>query len=200
MNTTTGIIIGAATGLTVAIWVVAYLMIQHIPPSPEAPLPEQKGIEKSGRNAFASPTNAKAKMQVFLCHSSNDKKAVRSLYKQLCAKGLDAWLDEENILPGHDWELEILRVVRGSDAVIVCLSLNSISKSGYVHKEIKQALDAADAQPDGTIFLIPLKLEPCEVPERLKRWHWVNYYEESGFERLMKALQTRAGQLGKHLS
>ena len=50
MKTTKGIITGAAIGLTVAIWVVAYLMIQHIPPSPEAPLPEQ--------NVSASPTGA----------------------------------------------------------------------------------------------------------------------------------------------
>jgi hypothetical protein len=200
MNATTGIIIGVAIGLTVTIWVVAYLMLQHISPRLEAPLPEQKGIEKSGRNVFAPPTDAKATMQVFLCHSSNDKKTVRLLYRQLCAEGLDAWLDEEKLLPGQDWEQEIPRAVRSSDVVIVCLSLNSISKSGYVQKEIKQALDAADAQPDGNIFLIPLKLEPCEVPERLKRWQWVNYYEESGFERLMKALQTRASQLGKRLS
>jgi hypothetical protein len=41
----------------------------------------------------------------------------------------------------------------------------------YYKKEIKFALDEAEKQPEGTIFLIPLKLEECDVPERLQRWH-----------------------------
>ena len=98
-------------------------------------------------------------LRVFLCHSSADKPAVRELYQRLCADGIDAWLDEENLLPGQDWQREIPRVVRQSDAVIVCLSKGSINQAGYVQKEIKFALDVVDEQPEDTIFLIPLKLE-----------------------------------------
>lgn len=58
----------------------------------------------------------------------------------------------------------------------------------------------ADEQPEGTIFLIPLKLEECEVPERLSEWQWVNLFEERGFERLMRALRTRqSGEVQKDL-
>lgn len=58
MNTTKGIIIGSAIGLTVAIWVIAYLMIRHIPPRPETSLQEQMEIGKSDRNASAPPIGA----------------------------------------------------------------------------------------------------------------------------------------------
>ena len=139
-------------------------------------------------------------LHVFLCHSSGDKPAVRELYQRLCAEGIDAWLDEEKLLPGQDWQCEIPKAVRTSDVVIVCLSRGSITKAGYVQREIKFALDVADEQPEGAIFLIPAKLEECEVPDRLSRWQWVNLYEAKGYERLMRALRTRAEAPGIGLS
>jgi ABC-type polysaccharide/polyol phosphate transport system ATPase subunit len=128
------------------------------------------------------------KLKVFLCHSSGDKSEVKILYNKLLSIGLDPWLDVEKILPGQDWELEIAIAVRSSDVVLVCLSNNSINKKGYVQKEIKYALDTADEQPEGTIFIIPIKLEECNVPERLKRWQWVEYFKENGYESLVKSL------------
>ena len=119
-------------------------------------------------------------ISIFLCHSSNDKSQVRALYKKLKTDRFDPWLDEEKLLPGQDWKQEISRAVRKANIVIVCLSRNSITKAGYVQKEIKDALDVADEQPEGTIFLIPLKLEECEAPDRLSRLQWVNYFDENG--------------------
>jgi len=89
--------------------------------------------------------------------------------------------------------------VRASDVVIVCLSESSITKEGFVQKEIRQGLDVADEKPEGTIFLIPLKLAECEVPERLRCWHFVNLFEQNGYERLRQALQQRANALGPTL-
>src|SRR5207253_11122282 len=132
------------------------------------------------------------RLRVFLCHSSGDKLVIRSLYHRLEACSIDPWLDEENLLPGQDWEHEIRKAVRITDIVIVCLSRGSISKTGYVQKEIKFALDVADEQAEDTIFLIPLKLEECNIPTRLKHLHCVNYFQEDGFNKLMKALVSRS--------
>lgn len=134
-------------------------------------------------------------LRAFLCHSSDDKALVRNLYQHLRADGIEPWLDEEDLLPGEDWHREIPKAVRNSDIVIICLSRRSINKNGYLQREIKLALDVADEQPEGTIFLIPVKLEECEVPERLNRWQWVNLFEERGYQRLLKALARRAQSL-----
>jgi hypothetical protein len=139
-------------------------------------------------------------LRVFLCHSSGDKPAVRDLYRRLRADGFQPWLDEEELLPGQDWDHEIRRAVRAADAILVCLSCESVTKAGYVQKEIRFALDVADEQPEGTIFLIPLKLEECEIPERLRRWQWVDLFEEEGYERLLRALRVRAETLGVTLA
>jgi formylglycine-generating enzyme required for sulfatase activity len=141
-------------------------------------------------------TTSNRPLRVFLCHASGDKPAVRDLYRRLKADGFAPWLDEEDLLPGQDWQTEIPKAVRASDVILVCLSQHAITKAGYVQKEIKSALDVSDEQPDGVIFLIPLKLEECEVPERLSRWQWVNQFESNGYERLVRSLRTRARELG----
>jgi len=157
-------------------------LLAQVPPSQQTAQP-------------VTPMESSRRLKVFLCHASGDKPAVRDLYHRLCAAGIAPWLDEESLLPGQDWQLEIPKAVRSSDAVIICLSRKAITKAGYVQKEIKDALDVADEQPEGTIFLIPLRLEECEVPERLRRWQWVNLFQEKGYERLLRALQLRAESL-----
>lgn len=144
-----------------------------------------------------SQTSTEPKLRIFLCHSSDDKPAVRNLYRALRSDGFFPWLDEETLLPGQDWHYEIRMAVRNSDAVIVCLSKTSISKSGFIQKEIKYALDIAEEQPPGTIFVIPLKLEECEIPEQLAKWQWINYFERGSYEKLTKALEILEGSKGK---
>jgi hypothetical protein len=138
----------------------------------------------------------KKTLQVFLCHSSKDKKLVRELYNKRCQDGISPWLDEESLLPGQDWQQEIRKAVNNSDVFIACLSKEAINKKGYIQKEINYALNVAEEQPEGAIFLIPLKLEECNIPERLSRWHWVNYFEDKGYGRLMRSLRFRANELG----
>ena len=141
-------------------------------------------------------SEGKRPLKVFLCHASGDKPLVRELYKRLIAEGVDAWLDQEKLLPGQDWRVEIPRAVREADVVVICLSNKSITKEGYVQKEIKFALDSAEEKPQDTIFLIPARLEDCVVPERLGRWQWVDLFEENGFIRLARSLKLRADAVG----
>lgn len=82
--------------------------------------------------------------------------------------------------------------------MLICLSEKAINKAGYVQKEIKYALDVADEQPEGSIFLIPVRLEECGVPPRLSRWHWVDCFEERGYGRLLNALEVKATQINLH--
>jgi hypothetical protein len=134
-----------------------------------------------------------AQLSGFLCHASEDKEEVRKLRTMIEQWGHDPWLDEEKLLPGQDWDREIRRAVERADVVIVCLSSRS-EKRGYVQKEIKRALDVADEQPEGSIFLIPVKLTDCSVPDRLSKWHWVDLSIGGGASKLEAALQLRAAE------
>jgi|ERR1039458_9466398 hypothetical protein len=152
----------------------------RVRPGSKAPV---KDIEK--------PQDERKLLREFLCHASADKPAVRALHAKLRADGFQPWLDEEDILPGEDWEHKISAAVRDSAVVLVCLSLHSTTKEGFVQKEIKYALDVADEKPEGTVFIIPVRLEDCDVPSRLRRWQWVNLFEENGYKRLCQTLRSR---------
>jgi formylglycine-generating enzyme required for sulfatase activity len=137
------------------------------------------------------------KLRVFLCHASQDKPAVRELYKRLKFEAwIDPWLDEENLLAGQDFDLEIYKATRDADAIIICLSKVSVSKEGYVNKEIRRALDIAEEKPEGAIYVIPLRLDDCTPSfEQLKKLHWVDYFTPNAHERLLKSLRVRADTL-----
>lgn len=143
--------------------------------------------------ADAAPSRPERRLKIFLCHSSGDKAVVRDIYFQLQRQGFEPWLDEESILGGQDWNLEIARAIRAADVVLVLLSKTSIQKSGYVQREIAHALDIADEKPEGAVYLIPIKLESCDVPERLQRWQWIDLFQQGGFMRLVTALRAVAG-------
>lgn len=145
--------------------------------------------------------NAKRKLNIFLCHSSQDKPIVRELYHRLTSKEwLDVWLDEEKLLPGQDWDMEIEKAVETANAVIVCLSKNSVSKEGYIQRELRFVLDIALEKPEGTIFIIPLRLDNCEPPRRLKAWQYADYFPEAykdvSFAHLIASLTSRATSIG----
>ncbi len=141
-------------------------------------------------------------LRVFLCHSSNDKPAVRELYQKLRAEPwIQPWLDEEELYPGQDWNLEIQKAIKETDAIIVCISKSTTTKEGYVQKEIKKALDFSDEKPEGAVFIIPVRLEECKPPERLLKWHYADYFEgqrERGIQRLHISLRKRAESLNIH--
>ena len=139
-------------------------------------------------------------LRVFLCHSSNDKPTVRELYQKLRAEAwIEPWLDEEELYPGQDWNMEIEKAVEAADAIIVCLSKGSITKEGYVQRELRTVLDFADYKPEGTLYIIPVRLEECEPPRRLRAWQYADYFEgqrERAFQRLLVSLKRRADGLG----
>ena len=112
---------------------------------------------------------------------------------------MDAWFDKEKLLPGQDWELEIKKAVRAADVVVVCLS-KQFNQAGFRQKEVRLALDTAMEQPEGEIFIIPARLEECDILESLKKWQWVDLFEKVGYERIVNVLRLRAKKLRVKLS
>lgn len=145
-------------------------------------------------------TNETRPLRVFLCHASEDKAKVREIYQRLQADGIEVWLDEEKLLPGQKWRHEIPKAVRNSDVILVCLSKRSTTKEGYVQKEISYALDIAEEKLENTIFIIPLRLEECELPGRLRRFQAANYFIKDTYQRLLKSFQIRAKDVKAELS
>jgi hypothetical protein len=143
----------------------------------------------------------KRKLRVFLCHASQDKPVVRDLYQRLKSETwIDPWLDEEKLLPGQDWNLEIEKAVESSDAVIVCVSNTSVAKEGYVQKELRQVLNIALEKLEGAIFVLPVRLDDCPLPRQLRDRQALDYFPDSqqatAYDKLKTSLKIRKDHLG----
>lgn len=102
-------------------------------------------------------------------------------------------------VPRPGWDLEIEKAVEAADAVIVFLSNNSVSKEGYVQRELRFVLRIADFKPEGTVFVIPVRLDDCPRPRRLSMWQDVDYFPENrknwAYKRLLNSLKLPAEKL-----
>jgi TIR domain len=130
---------------------------------------------------------------VFISYSRKDTEEARKLYHRLQAAGYPLWFDEQDLLPGQDWELETQKAIRRCDAVVTCLSSKWVNDRGYVQKELKITLEVLKEMPEGKLFIVPVKLDECEAPFSLSKLHWIRLSEPGGFERLRKALDSATG-------
>lgn len=107
----------------------------------------------------------------------------------MVADGLNVWLDAERLQPGQDWQKEIRDALLKCDVVIVCLSGRFDKKHGYRHEELKLALEKANFLPDDEVFIIPVRLEKCDMPEALRHLHRVDLFKAGGYKKLVRSLK-----------
>jgi len=66
---------------------------------------------RAGADLLSTPTpsrqSSEGSYDVFLCHNSGDKPIIRKINVELKEAGLKTWLDEEQIRPGQQWQVEL---------------------------------------------------------------------------------------------
>lgn len=128
--------------------------------------------------------------QIFLNYASEDRSLVSTLYQQLLAVGFKPWMDNRDIVGGKRWRANIDRTLRNAHFFLACLSTNSIEKRGVIEKEREVALEIQEIFPPDVPYFIPVRLEMCDVPQKLSIFQWIDLFEEDGFDRLCKAIET----------
>ena len=126
---------------------------------------------------------------IFLIHAHSDRETVHRLYQRLVRDRLNVWLDAERLQPGQDWQKEIRKALLKCDVVIVCLTRNFDKQRGYRHEELKFALEKANFLPSDEVFIIPARLEKCDMPETLKHLHRADLFKAGGYKKLLNALR-----------
>lgn len=138
-------------------------------------------------------------VQVFLSYAREDESRVAEIYEKLSTLGMRPWMDKRDILPGEQWRLSISTAIRRSDFVMICLSKHSVNKRGYLQREIREVLDNWQEMLDSDIYLIPIRLEDCTPPDRLRDFQWVDLFLEDGWTRLVSAIAEGAARRGRPL-
>ncbi len=121
-------------------------------------------------------------MQVFISYAREDKETAHQIYNDLKARGATCWIDIKDILPGEKWRDAITNAINKSSHFIAICSKSSISKDGFIQKELDIAFEAAKNKPRGSIFLIPLTIdgtlpENPEIKDRQCENIAINYEE-----------------------
>lgn len=119
---------------------------------------------------------------VFISYAREDQSWAERLYMDLRKQEVNAWLDIRCLAAGSDWKLEIKKAIRNSRYFILLLSKHSVTKRGFVQKEMKEAINVLQEFPKGSIFLIPARLDQTEpVDDELRALNWVDVAPELSF-------------------
>jgi TIR domain len=137
--------------------------------------------------------------QVFISYARENRETALDIHKTLETHGFETWIDSINLLPGQDWANEIARAIRASGLFLACLSRTAVTKQGFVQSELKRALKVVDSLPSREVFIIPVRLDECEIPSELEQYHWLDYFEKDGEERLLRAISAYTGKLATSL-
>ena len=128
------------------------------------------------------------KPTIFLSYAREDRARVEQVYESLKAEGFNPWLDIQDIMPGQNWSQVIGQAIRSADCMLVFLSRHSVSKQGYIQREIRAALSMLSELPEGAMFLIPVRLDDSTPPDPLRHLHYVDLFEATGWKTLLSAL------------
>ena len=129
-------------------------------------------------------------VRIFISYARPDSEKAVLLFNELSNFGFDVWFDQVSLLPGQLWENEIKKAIKDSEFFILLSSKNSVDKRGYIQKEIKFALEIYKEVPEGQIYVIPLRLDDCEIPPSLAPIQYVDLFPDwkVGIEKLIKAI------------
>lgn len=142
------------------------------------------------------------KLRTLLCHALQDRARIEGIYQQLNAEhGIDPWLDEENIPEDHQLKEFITRSsLRGTVVILIFLSNNSVNKNGVLEKRIDHILDILNDIRWEPTLVIPVRLEECPIPKRLKKWKYWDLYSENSqntFQNLLSELRLTGAEYVK---
>ena len=138
---------------------------------------------------------------VFLSYCHDNAREVKRLREDLVAAGETVWWDQE-ILPGQDWKREIRQAMKHSCAVVLCLSKESQQRvTAGIYPEALDAITAMREYRPGEVFLIPVRLNDCEIPDieidalrQLDRLQYVDLFppskRDAELKRLIAAIRT----------
>ena len=133
--------------------------------------------------------------KVFLAYVEEDARAVDRLYRELSDHGFDPWMDRRKLMPGQNWPRSIDEAIETSDFFVPCFSANSVSKKGGFQAEIRYALECARRVPLDEIFIVPVRLNGCRVPARIRNeLQYIDLYPEwrRGLGRLVSVMERQA--------
>src|SRR4051812_18601470 len=106
---------------------------------------------------------------LFFSYTRRDENFSLRLAKDLISYGVNVWMDQLNIRPGAKWDYEVEKALEASQTILVVLSPRSV-KSQNILDEINYAIEENKK-------IIPVLMEKCLIPFRIRRLQYVDFNE-----------------------
>lgn len=138
----------------------------------------------------ANVNSTESTFDVFLCHNSEDKPAVREINTKLQSAGVATWLDEEQLPPGLPWQPELekqIGTIRNA-----CVFVGKNGRGPWQDIELRAFINEFANRGCPVIpVILPDATEVPDLPLFLRQMTWIdlrrNYHKN--FSRLISALK-----------
>jgi uncharacterized protein YegL len=107
------------------------------------------------------------KHRTFISYPRKNAEFALKLARELKSAGFDVWFDQLDIPAGARWDDEVQKALADCGIFLVILTPEAI-ESENVKDEIGYAIDSRKR-------ILPVLLKPCNIPFRLRRFHYVDF-------------------------
>jgi hypothetical protein len=134
-------------------------------------------------------------LKVFISYAKENQAKAEEYYDFFTSEGVSPWMDKKKLLPGQNWEVEISRAFKNADLIVLLLSKISVNKRGFVQREANDAIEGLRYKQPGDIYVMPLLLEPCDVPDNIaNRLQYIDMNTSGAWAKVQESLKTAAKQ------
>jgi hypothetical protein len=131
---------------------------------------------------------------VFISYSRKHQDMAVQIRNDLNHEGIRTWMDTSDIQGGQQWEKKIKKAIQDSDFFLILLSSDILENKGYIHKELRLALDHSMCIPNTKTFIIPFRLDQCNLDDfNLNNIQWVDGFDHypSALNKLLAIFKPR---------
>lgn len=126
---------------------------------------------------------------IFISYAREDLAVANRIFQNLEKNGYSPWLDTEKILAGEEWWDTVIKPnLKRANFALVIISETSINKRGVFQRELRQIMRKAEDTLISDIYLIPIKIDDCVMPEQLEKFQWLDYRTDQDLRQLKKSL------------
>jgi TIR domain len=104
----------------------------------------------------------------FISYAREDSDRIDQLQDMLQSAGIPVWRDTANLWPGEDWCARIRGAISSNTLIfLACFSRSSLARSrSYQNEELVLAIEQLRQRPPELPWLIPVRFDDCEIPDR----------------------------------
>jgi hypothetical protein len=152
-------------------------------------IPASVSLANPSQTTVSASFSLARPVQVFISYARADVDIVSNIYQTLLDSKHDSWMDIYSIKGGEDWLRAIYRAIEECPIFLAVLSNNSVSRRGVIQKELRKALDKWEGMLPDDIYIIPVRIDDCPIPDLLKHIQVLDWNNGKGENKLLEAVR-----------